>query len=110
MHDLFRAKSTRCGFIRLWRSSVIDGTCFVTKEWWGPIQVMRGYIGRYRFSGTAETVASSSDSGDGVWVSYGGQGGGSYIDADAAKVLLKFIDTGQCTAGWVIVVDGVRVC
>ena len=31
-------------------------------------------------------------------------------DSDVDAVINKWLDTGQCTDGWVIVVDGVRVC
>lgn len=66
----------------------------------------------YKFTGDGDDGSDAGGSGGsgGTWVSYGGGGGGGYIDPEAADVFERYIEEGTCTTGWVIIVDGVRVC
>ena len=96
------------GTAKIW-SGTIDGTCFVRDHHILGLRVTEGYMGWYRFAGDFDDGSSPrSGGGSGTWVSYGD--GGGYLDRDAARALLAFLDDGTCTDGWVIVVDGVRVC
>jgi hypothetical protein len=99
------------GKARIW-SGTIDGTCFVRDHRVLGIRITEGYMGWYKFTGDADdgsTGAGGSGTG-GTWVSYGGGGGGDYIDSEAAHVFKVYVEEGTCTSGWVIIVDGIRVC
>ncbi|HET7460714.1 MAG TPA: hypothetical protein VFJ82_05685 [Longimicrobium sp.] len=100
--------------MRIW-SGFIDGTCWVREElWFGFLRVHVGEMGWYKFTGTAEDLTfwggGQGQAQDGVWVSYGGDGGGSYMDPEAARVLDRYVKEGVCTPGWVIFVNGAQVC
>jgi hypothetical protein len=96
------------GQARIW-SGTIDGTCFVREHHVLGFRITEGYIGWYKFNGDGDD-SSSTGSGGGTWVSYGGAGGGEYIDSEAAQVVQTYLEDGTCTDGWVIIVDGERVC
>ncbi|HEY0023128.1 MAG TPA: hypothetical protein VGB24_09460 [Longimicrobium sp.] len=100
--------------MRIW-SGFIDGTCWVREELVaGFLRAHVGYIGWYRFQGTSEDLAlwggGQGEAKDGVWVSYGGEGSGSYLDPEAARVLERYMNEGVCTPGWMIFVNGAQVC
>jgi hypothetical protein len=100
------------GEARIW-SGTIDGTCFVRDHYFAGIRITEGYVGWYKFTGDGDdgsTTGSGGGGSGGTWVSYGGPGGGGYIDSEAARVLTLYLEEGTCTSGWVIIVDGVRVC
>ena len=97
------------GQARIW-SGTIDGTCFVRDHHVLGFRVTEGFMAWYKFTGDGDDTTASSGDGGGTWVSYGGGGGGGYIDSDAAQVLKTYLETEACTNGWVIIVDGVRVC
>ncbi len=60
--------------------------------------------------GRRDLTVGGGQAQDGVWVSYGGNGGGSYMDPEAARVLERYMNEGLCTPGWMIFVDGAQVC
>lgn len=98
------------GQARIW-SGTIDGTCFVRDHHVLGFRVTEGFMTWYKFTGDGDDNSASGGGGaGGIWVSYGGSGGGRYIDADAARALTAYLDDGTCTAGWWVFVDGVRVC
>jgi hypothetical protein len=100
------------GQARIW-SGTIDGTCFVRDHHVLGFRITEGFMTWYKFTGDGDdgsTAGGGSGGGGGTWVSYGGGGGGGYIDSEAAHVLAVYLDDGTCTTGWVVIVDGIRVC
>jgi hypothetical protein len=104
------------GTLRI-RSGTLDGTCLLQRETIaGLIEVIQGYMLWYKFQGVSEDLTAWGGGGqgqaqDGVWVSYGGSnGGGTYMDPEAARVLERYMNDAVCTPGWAIFVNGAQVC
>jgi len=102
------------GQARIW-SGTIDGTCFVVyTTWLGLITTEEGVMGWYGFHGDYEDLSGVT------FAAYDPAGGGSAMyytigdletmDAEAYAVLEKWLSTGACSEGWVIIVNGVREC
>jgi hypothetical protein len=98
------------GTLRIY-SGTVDGTCFVSEQYVLGFRIQAGYMAWYKFQGVSrDLTVGSGQAQDGVWVSYGGNGGGSYMDPEAARVLERYMNEGLCTPGWMIFVDGAQVC
>lgn len=98
------------GKARIW-SGTIDGSCFVIYEkWLGFFLVERGSIGWYKFNGDFEDISGAAPGGGSTeWASYG-SGETQKLPSDAKQALDTYLATGECTPGWVIIVDNARVC
>lgn len=102
------------GRARIW-SGTIDGTCFVQYySWYGIITIEAGSMGWYAFHGDYEEIGDEAS-----FASNGGEYGGVVYyslsdlqagDPEAYKVIMTYINDGTCTDGWVVVIDGDRVC
>jgi hypothetical protein len=90
---------------RVW-SGTVDGTCWVRNYNFMGFIIQGGWVAWYGFKGDYEQI------GDGTHVAFtggsGSSGGGTF--PDAANALDWYFKTGQCTPGWIIVIDGVREC
>lgn len=103
------------GRARIWSGTVEANCYFEYTTFAGILLVEYGAIVVYRFSGDYEELGSDANfaSND------GGQYGGMVYysleqlrsgDPEAYGVVKAWLDTGACTDGWVIVIDGERVC
>ena len=77
--------------------------------------VEAGYIAVYKFNGDYEEFSNGGSFASNGSGQYGGQVYYSLAqlqvsDPEAYGVLKGWLDTGVCTDGWVIVIDGQRVC
>lgn len=73
----------------------------------------QGYMLWGRFEGDAEEHGSGGGAGgaESGFVSMGGAGWEVDTgDPEVDNVVETYLNTGECTAGWVILVDGERVC
>lgn len=95
-------------------SGTLDGTCFVREQYVLGFRVQAGYMSWYKFQGLSEDLSfwgnGQGQARDGIWVSFGGNGNGTYMDPEAARVLERYMNEQVCTPGWMIFVDGVLVC
>ena len=69
----------------------------------------------YKFNGDYEELGSDANFASNEGGEYGGQVYHSLNelqsgDPDAYAVVKAWLDTAVCSGGWVIVIDGVRVC
>lgn len=88
-------------------SGVVEGLCYFEWRQLGPFLIEGGFFAAVKFIGQwRELPKDVPGGGTGGSGSEGGGGG----DSDAIEVFLNFLDTGLCTPGWVIVIDGVRHC
>ncbi|HEX6750861.1 MAG TPA: hypothetical protein VF092_26475 [Longimicrobium sp.] len=103
------------GRARIW-SGTVDANCYFEYAQSGFFLIEAGFIVVYRFNGDYEELGS-----DATFASHEGgseYGGEVYHSLDALRsgdpaayaVVRSYLDTGNCTEGWVIVIDGVRVC
>ncbi|HEX8245035.1 MAG TPA: hypothetical protein VF541_16110 [Longimicrobium sp.] len=104
------------GRARIW-SGTVDADCYFRYQVvYGILLMEYGSIWTYKFNGDYEELgsdanfASNHESGQ-----YGGQVYYSLVelqmwDPEAYAVVKTYAETGTCTDGWVIVIDGVRVC
>jgi hypothetical protein len=104
--------TSKDGTLRIF-SGTLDGTCMVYETtYFGFLRVREGYMNWYKFQGVSEdlTFSGGGQAQDGIWVSYGGERGGSYMGPEAARVLERYLNDGVCTSGWMIFVNGAQVC
>ena len=103
------------GRARIW-SGTVDANCYFEYNTFAGIMLVEyGAIVTYRFNGDFEEFGDN-----GNFASNGGgqYGGDMYYDLDdlrsgdpdAYNAVKTWMETGKCTVGWVIFVDGVRVC
>ena len=105
------------GRARIW-SGTIDANCyFQYTTFAGLMLVEYGAIATYRFNGDYEEFSGgpSFAANEGSQSGYGGEMYYSLAelqmrDPEAYAVVNAYAETGTCTDGWVIVIDGVRVC
>ena len=88
-------------------SGVVEGLCYFQYERVGLLLVEWGNFISVKFIGQWRVLPNDVPGGGTGGGGLGGSGGG---DSDAIAVFLNFLDTGTCTPGWVIVIDGVRYC
>lgn len=85
------------------RSGTLDGMCFIRDYYWLGFLIRGGTMGWYRFTGIFEVPGEGESF---AFASVGGGGGGGRAD----DALEAYVTEGRCTPGWVIIVDGARVC
>lgn len=103
------------GRARIW-SGTVDANCYFQYTTFAGIMLVEyGVIVVYRFNGDYEEFGDHGSFAS----SGGGQYGGDMYydlddlrggDPDAYDAVKTWLETGKCTVGWVIFVDGVRVC
>jgi hypothetical protein len=81
----------------------------------GILLVEYGAIVVYKFSGDYEELGTDANFASNDGGQYGGTvyyslGALQSGDPEAYAIVKNYLDTGACTDGWVIVIDGVRVC
>lgn len=84
---------------------VVEGFCYFTWSQWGPFLVEGGFFAATKFIGQWRVLPKDVPGGG-----ISGDAGAGKGDSEAIRVLQNFLDTGNCTEGWVIVIDGERVC
>lgn len=87
-------------------SGVVVGRCFGGPNRYGEWE---GIIVVDWARGDAKELPASPSGGGGTFTANPG-GWGSTGDKEADAVIKHFLETGECSEGWVIIVDGVRVC
>lgn len=85
-------------------SGVVEGNCYFEWRQVGPLLFEYGIFVATKFIGQWREVPEDVPGGGTIGGDW--QGAGS----EATAVFLNFLNYGECTPGWVIVVDGVRVC
>jgi hypothetical protein len=103
------------GRARIWSGTVEANCYFVYTTVYGILLIEAGGIATYKFSGDYEEIGSDAN----FAANDGGQYGGTVYhsldalqsgDPQAFAVVKAWLDTGACTDGWVIIIDGERVC
>jgi len=103
------------GRARIW-SGTVDANCYFQYTTFAGIMLVEyGVMVVYRFNGDYEEFG---DNGSFASNGSGQYGGDMYYDLDdlrssdpgAYDAVKTWLETGKCTVGWVIFVDGVRVC
>lgn len=103
------------GKARIW-SGTVDANCyFQYTVAFGILLVEYGYIAVYKFNGDYEEFSNNVHFASNAGGEYGGPVYRSLeelriADPEAYGVVKAWLDTATCTAGWVIIVDGERVC
>jgi uncharacterized protein YdbL (DUF1318 family) len=103
------------GGARIW-SGTVDANCyFEYTTVAGIFLVEYGGAVVYRFDGEYEELGSNANFASNQDGQYGGTvynslGALQKGDPEAYAVVKAYLDSGTCTDGWVIVIDGVRVC
>lgn len=90
-------------------AGTVDATCWVRYENWSSLGIVFqvGFLAVYRYSGDFRELDGPTNA------SYGGGGGSDPFEElteEERGVVEDYLRDGTCTAGWVIVVDGERVC
>ena len=103
------------GRARIW-SGTVDANCYYEYTTWATILLVEyGSIVTYKFSGDYEEFGSGTTFAS----QNGGQYGGTVYtsldevrggDPAAYEALQAWLEDGTCSDGWVIIVDGKRVC
>jgi len=103
------------GLARIW-SGTVDASCYFEYTSFAGIMLIEyGAIVVYRFNGDYEELGSDANFASNQGGEYGGTVYSSLDalrtgDPEAYAVVKSYLDSGTCSGGWVIVIDGVRVC